>query len=60
MISRYGLNTVSLFLMTLFGLAWVTAAETPRIVSAKEIQQTTKILYRVGCGLFPRIFIWRA
>ncbi len=42
MISRYGLNTVSLFLITLLGLAWVTAAETPRIVSAKEIQQVTK------------------
>jgi predicted transglutaminase-like cysteine proteinase len=42
MISRFSLHTASFFLLTLLGLAWVTAGETPRIVSLQEIEQTVK------------------
>jgi predicted transglutaminase-like cysteine proteinase len=42
MISRFSLHTASFFLLTILGLAWVTAGETPRIVSPQEIQQATK------------------
>jgi predicted transglutaminase-like cysteine proteinase len=42
MISRFSLHTAGFFLLTLLGLAWVTAGETPRIVSQQEIQQTVK------------------
>lgn len=42
--------------MTLLGLAWVTAAETPRIVSAKEIQQATET-YGIFAG--RRLEAWQ-
>ncbi len=56
MIYRFSLHTASFIIISILGLAWVTAGETPRIVSKQEIQQATK-----SHGLFAgkRLEAWQ-
>ncbi len=42
MIRRRTFKTIGLILITLLGFAWVSAAEPPRVVSDKQIQQAIK------------------
>ena len=53
---RFGLNAFVFSLITALGLAWVTAGEAPRIISAQEIQEAT---VKYGSNAGKRLQAWQ-